>query len=82
MRKRDPREFFQKQKWKYKMSNSETNRISEVEAKGGRRVKGMPYVLGISLFAIIILIMIVYAFFASWTLATQKKRAAPARRLV
>jgi hypothetical protein len=47
------------------MSNSETNRISEVEAKGGRRVKGMPYVLGISLFAIIILIMIVYAFFAS-----------------
>ncbi len=46
------------------MSQSDANRISEVEAKGGRRVKGMPYVLGVSLFAVIFLSVIVFAIFA------------------
>jgi len=34
-------------------------RINEIDAKGGRRVKGMPYVLGLSLIAVIIISVIV-----------------------
>jgi len=40
-------------------------RINEIDAKGGKRVKGMPYVLGISLAAIIMISAIVFAAFAS-----------------
>jgi len=37
---------------------------NEIDIKGGRRVKGMPYVLGVSLFAIVSVSLIVFAVFA------------------
>lgn len=39
--------------------------IDEIDAKGGRRVKGMPYVLAVSLIAIISLSIIIFAIFAT-----------------
>ena len=47
------------------MQNKQKITLDEVDAKGGRRVKGMPYVLGISLFAIISLSLIIYAVFSA-----------------
>ncbi len=47
------------------MKKSKRTHISEVDAKGGRRVKGMPYVLGLSTLAIILLSAVVYASFAA-----------------
>jgi hypothetical protein len=47
------------------MKDSEPTYIDEVDAKGGRRVKGMPYVLSISLVAIIIGSVIALAAFFS-----------------
>ncbi len=46
-------------------TKNETTHIHHVEAKGGRRVKGMPYVLGVSLFAAISLVLIVFAVFSA-----------------
>ena len=47
------------------MSKKEQIRIQEADAKAGRRVKGMPYVLGVSVFVIIAALAIVYVLFAA-----------------
>jgi len=43
---------------------TEETQINEIDAKAGRRVKGMPYVLGLSLVGAIVLSVIVLAAFA------------------
>lgn len=47
------------------MSRPDKTQIGEVEAKGGRRVKGMPIVLGVSTLVAIGLIFIVFGLFAA-----------------
>lgn len=47
------------------MKNSPKTLINEIDAKGAKRVRGMPYVLGISLVAVILLLIISYAIFVA-----------------
>lgn len=47
------------------MNTEDNKEIDEIDAKGGRCVKGMPFVLGVSLVSIISLSIIVFAVFAA-----------------
>ncbi len=47
-----------------KNENEAERELTAVEARGGRRVKGMPWVLGVSIAVAVVALVVIYTVFA------------------